>query len=133
MIAGLPGSPKEEFDIAMAYFKQRSYENAEQSFARYIEKNPKDKMVSEATYYLGESFFLLGRHREAAEQYLKIPARYPSSPHAPEALLRLGQSLNALGAKEQACATFSEIPRKYPNAPASVRSGAEREAKRSQC
>ena len=48
-------------------------------------------------------------------------------------LLRLGQALSALGAKEQACATFSEIPRKYPNAPAMVKTGADREAKRSQC
>jgi TolA-binding protein len=47
--------------------------------------------------------------------------------------LRLGQSLNALGAKEQACATYGEIGRKYPNAPATVKTGAEREAKRAQC
>jgi tol-pal system protein YbgF len=133
VIAALPRSPKEEFDIALAYFKQKSYENAAKSFAAFLEKNPKDKMASEATYFRGESFYLLGRYREAAEQYLKIPAQYPGSPRAPEALLRLGQSLNVLGAKEQACATFGEIVRKYPNAPAMVKTGAEREAKRAQC
>ncbi|GEM_PF-142602 len=132
-MAALPHTPREEFEIAMAYLKQRSYENAEKGFARFLEKNPRDKLAPDAVYYLGESFYLRGRPREAAEQFLKIPAQYPSSVRAPEALLRLGQALSALGAKEQACATFSEIGRKYPNAPAGVKAGAERETRRAQC
>jgi tol-pal system protein YbgF len=132
VIAMAPNA-KEEFDIALGYFKQRAYENAEKGFAGFLEKNPKNKMASDAIYYLGESFYHRGRQPEAAEQYLKISTQYPNSPRAPEALLRLGQSLNALGAKEQACATYGEIARKYPNAPATVKTGAEREAKRAKC
>jgi tol-pal system protein YbgF len=128
-----PNPAKEEFDIALGYFKQRAYENAEKGFAGFLEKNPKNKMASDAIYYLGESFYQRGRQSEAAEQYLKISTHYASSPRAPEALLRLGQSLNALGAKEQACASYGEIARKYPNAPATVKTGAEREAKRAKC
>jgi tol-pal system protein YbgF len=133
VIAMAPNSAKEEFDIALGYFKQRSYDNAEKGFTEFLEKNPKNKMASDAIYYLGESFSQQGRQPEAAEQYLKISTQYASSPRAPEALLRLGQSLNALGAKEQACATYGEIARKYPNAPATVKTGAEREAKRAKC
>ena len=133
VIAMAPNPAKEEFDIALGYFKQRAYENAEKGFAGFLEKNPKNKMASDAIYYLGESFYQRGRQSEAAEQYLKISTHYANSPRAPEALLRLGQSLNALGAKEQACATYGEIGRKYPNAPATVKTGAEREAKRAKC
>ena len=132
VIAMAPNA-KEEFDIALGYFKQSAYENAEKGFAGFLEKNPKNKLASDAIYYLGESFYRRGRQPEAAEQYLKISTQYPNSPRAPEALLRLGQSLNALGAKEQACATYGEIARKYPNAPATVKTGAEREAKRAKC
>ena len=109
VIAMAPNPAQEEFDIALGYFKQRAYENAEKGFAGFLEKNPKNKMASDAIYYLGESFYQRGRHPEAAEQYLKISTQYANSPRAPEALLRLGQSLNALGAKEQACATYGEI------------------------
>jgi tol-pal system protein YbgF len=124
---------QEEFDIALGYFKERAYENAEKGFAGFLEKNPNNKMASDAIYYLGESFYQRGRQPEAAKQYLKISTQYANSPRAPEALLRLGQSLNALGAKEQACATYGEIAKKYPNAPATVKTGAEREAKRAKC
>jgi len=133
VIAALPNSPREEFDIALANLKQRGYEDAEKGFAGFLEKNPKSKLAPDAIYFLGESFYLRGRQREAAEQYLKLSTKYAESPRAPEALLRLGQSLNALGAKEQACATYGEITRKYPNAPSMIKAGAEREAKRSQC
>lgn len=124
---------KEEFDIALGYLKQKDYDNAERSFSAFLAKNPKGRRTSDALYYLGESYFLRGRHREAAEQYLKISSDYASSPRAPEAMLRLGESLHALGAKEQACATFGEISRKYPNASAGIKAGAEREAKKASC
>ncbi len=134
VIAGARANPaKEEFDIALGYFRQKEYEEAEKGFTAFLKKNPKSKLASEATYYLGESFFLRSRPREAAEQYLKISTQYANSPRAPDALLRLGQSLNALGAKEQACATFGEIGRRFPNASAAVKAGVERESKRAQC
>ena len=133
VIAMAPNPAQAEFDIALGYFKQRAYENAEKGFAGFLEKNPNNKMSSDAIYYLGESFYQRGRQPEAAEQYLKISTQYANSPRAPEALLRLGQSLHALGAKDQACATYGEIARKYPNAPATVKTGAEREARRTKC
>jgi tol-pal system protein YbgF len=133
VIAIAPNPAKEEFDVALGYFKQRAYENAEKGFAGFLEKNPKNKMAADAIYYLGESFYQRGRQAEAAKQYLKISTHYANSPRAPESLLRLGQSLNALGAKEQACASYGKIAREYPDAPATVKAGAEREAKRAKC
>jgi tol-pal system protein YbgF len=124
---------REEFDLALGLLKQKEYENAEKSFTTFLQKNPKSKLASDATYYLGETYFQRGRQREAAEQYLRISTSYAGSQRAPEAFLRLGQSLNALGAKEQACAAYAEIERKYPNASASVKSGVERETKRARC
>jgi tol-pal system protein YbgF len=134
MVAALPpGSQKDEFATALSLFRQKEYENAGKGFAAYLQKNPQSKLSADALYYLGETYFLRGRQREAAEEFLKISTHYATSPRAPEAMLRLGQSLLALGAHEQACATFGEVPHKYPNAAANVKAGAEREAKRAQC
>ncbi len=131
--AAPPGTPREEYDLALGFYRDKQYETAEKGFTAFIQKNPKNRLVADATYYLGESFAQRGRSREAAEQYLKISTDFANSTRAPDAMLHLGVSLKAIGAKEQACATFDEIPRKYPNAPSYVRSGAEREAKRAQC
>jgi tol-pal system protein YbgF len=128
-----PVSPRAAFDLALGFYKGKQYEDAEKGFTDFIQKNPKSRLVADATYYLGESYAQRGRSREAAEQYLKVSTDYASSTRAPDAMLHLGMSLKALGAKEQACATFIEINRKYPNAPSYVKSGVERETKRAQC
>ncbi|MGH6850629.1 MAG: hypothetical protein ACREDD_09330, partial [Methylocella sp.] len=83
VIAMAPNPAKEEFDIALGYYKQKAYENAEKGFAGFLERNPKNKMASDAIYYLGESFSRRGRHPEAAEQYLKISTQYANSSRAP--------------------------------------------------
>ncbi len=131
--APVVASPKDEFDSALGYFKQKEYETAEKSFSAFLQKNPKSRMTPDAIYYLGETYYQRGRQREAAEQYLKISTDYSTSGHAPEAMLRLGQSLNAIGAKEQACASFDQVAKKYPNAQAWIKTGAEREASRAKC
>ena len=126
-------TPKDEFEMASGYLKGGQYEAAEKGFSTFLQKNPKNRLVSEAVFDLGETYFHRNRHREAAEQYLKISTTYSNSSRAPDAMLRLGQSLVALGAKEQACASFGEIGRKYPNASVTVRASADREAKKNAC
>jgi tol-pal system protein YbgF len=128
-----PATAKDEFEVGRGLYRQGQYEAAQNAFASFLQKSPKDARVPDATFWLGETFSQRGRHREAAEQYLKLSTDYPKSPRAAEGLLRLGMSLSALGAKEQACATFQEVGRKYPAASAAVRNGVDREFKRAKC
>jgi tol-pal system protein YbgF len=131
--AAAPTAGRDEFELGRGLFRQGQYEAAQNAFTAFLQKSPKDIRVPDATYWLGETYSQRGRHTEAAEQYLKLSTDYPKSPRAPDGLLRLGMSLSALGAKEQACATFQEVGRKYPTASAGVKSGVERELKRTKC
>jgi tol-pal system protein YbgF len=128
-----PQGPQQEYDNAVATLKAGRYEAAEQALSTFLAKNPKSKLTPAALYNIGESFFLRGRRREAAEKYLEISNKYSQSSLAPDALLRLGQSLASLGAKEQACAAFNEIGVKYPSAIGRLRESVERENKKLQC
>ena len=125
--------PRQDYDTAYAYLMQRQYEQSEMAFRRFIQSHPRDRLVPDATYWLGESYLQRNRPREAAEQFLKISTEYTRSGKAPDALLKLGVSLAALGARDQACATFAELERKYPGAPTSVRQGVDREQRRARC
>ncbi len=128
-----PGGTRSEYDSNFVLYKDGQFDAAANGFQSFVQKYPKDRLAADATYFLGESYARLGRHREAAEQFLKLSTDYTRSTRAPDALLRLGIALNALGAKEQACATYQEVDRKYPTASADVRAGVERELKRSKC
>ncbi|RYC33089.1 tol-pal system protein YbgF [Lichenibacterium minor] len=128
-----PGSTRGEYEADYALYKGAQYDGAIAGFNDFLNKYPRDRLVPDATYFLGESYARLGRHREAAEQFLKLSTDYTKSNRAPDALLRLGMALNALGAGAQACATYQEVDRKYPAAGADVRTAVDRELKRAHC
>ncbi|BAR99544.1 TPR repeat-containing protein [Blastochloris viridis] len=130
-----PGGGSAQADYQRAYnaVLQQDHETAETGFRGFLRAYPRDKLVPNATYWLGESLYQRQRYRDAAEQFLKVSSDYPKAQVAPNALLRLGQSLAALGEREAACATFGEASRKHPNAPQSVKQGLEQEKKRGRC
>lgn len=123
-------NPAQDYDTAVALLRQRQYDAAEMGLRQFLQSHPRDRLVPDATFFLGETYYQRKRYNEAAEQYLKLATDYPNAGRAPEGLLKLGQALNAIGAREQACATFGEVTRKYPQAPGAVRQAAERERAR---
>jgi tol-pal system protein YbgF len=102
-------------------------------FRGFIQSHPRDRMVADATYWLGETYLQRNRPREAAEQFLKVTTDHSRAPKAPDAMLKLGMALGAIGARDQACATFAELERKFPQAAPAVRQGVDREQKRARC
>jgi tol-pal system protein YbgF len=134
-LATLPpsASPKDEYQLAYGYMLHKDYALAEQAFRDFVRKYPKEKLLPEAQYWLGESQFQQQRYRDAAESFLAVSTKYEHSGKAPESLLRLGQSLAALHQKEAACATFAEVGRKFPRASSAVKRGVAREQKRAHC
>lgn len=126
-------SPREAFDAAVALYRAKQYEQSEMSLRQLLQSHPRDKLVPDALYWLGESYVARQRHREAAEQFLKVTTDFASSARAPDALLKLGISLNALGAKEQACATFAEAGRKHAQEAGPYRQRVDRERARARC
>lgn len=126
-------TPRDEYDLAYGYVLRKDYALAEDAFRSFLSKYPDDRLVGDATYWLGESMFQRQRYRDAAEAFLTVSTKYESIAKAPDALLRLGQSLAALGEKEAACASLGEVLRKFPRASAGVKQGVEREQKRVRC
>ncbi len=122
-----------DYDAAYAFLIQRQYERAESAFRGFLQSHPRDRLVPDAVYWLGETYLQRSRPREAAEQFLKVSTEHARSPKAPDAMLKLGMALSALGAKDQACATFAEVERKYPAASPSLKQGVDREQKRARC
>jgi tol-pal system protein YbgF len=135
VLATLPPSqtPRDEYDLAYGYMLRKDYALAEDAFRTFLNRYPDDRLVGDATYWLGESMFQRQRFRDAAEAFLNVSTKHESTAKAPDALLRLGQSLAALGEKEAACASLGEVSRKFPRASAGVKQGVEREQKRVHC
>jgi tol-pal system protein YbgF len=112
---------------------RRDYDSAEIAFRRLIETHPTDKLAGDAQYWLGESYYVRGQYKNAADAFLKGFKSYGAGPKGPDSLLKLGMSLAALGQKDAACSSFAELGTKFPTAPSHVREEAAGERRKAGC
>lgn len=127
------GDPSIDYNEAYASFAAKRYTEAEMGFRSFLQSHPRDQLVPDAMYWLGEAYLASNRPREAAEQFLNVSSDHSSSPMAPNAMLKLGVALNAIGAQDRACAVFAELGRKYPQASAGFKAETGREQRRAGC
>jgi tol-pal system protein YbgF len=112
---------------------QHNYGAAEAAFRQLVASHPNDPLAGSAQYWIGESYYVRGQYKSAADAFLKGYKKYKASDKAPDTLLKLAMSLAELGQKDAACSTFHELAVKYPNAPAQVLDQAEGERKKTGC
>lgn len=126
-------SPKQHYEIAYGMILQQDYAAAQASFEDFLARYPRDALAGNAQYWLGETFFVRGQFKPAAQAFLKGYQTYGSSPKAPDSLFKLALSLDRMGQKNDACATFGELLQKFPSAPASIKGRAQTERQRLGC
>jgi len=131
-MGGVGGSPEQVYEGAYDQYTNRQFGEAEAGFRLFLSRYRDHELAGNAQYWLGETYYVQGKYKDAARSFLAGFQTFPKSPRAPNALLKLGMSLNKLGQKEQACGAFAEVPKKYPAA-ADARNQALREMKRAGC
>lgn len=116
-VAALPGGdPVALYNEAYGDLLRRDYASAEISFRKLVDRFPNDALAGKAQYWLGETYYVRGQFKDAAEAFLKSYNQYQSGEKAPDSLLKLGMALAELGQKDVACSTLNEFGAKYPGA-----------------
>jgi tol-pal system protein YbgF len=96
---------------------QKDYTGAEEAFRQLLDAYPNDPLAADAQYWIGETYYVRGQYKNAADAFLKGYKKYKGGQKAPDTLLKLGMSLAELGQKDAACSTFNELKTKFPSAP----------------
>lgn len=138
----LKGGPAlQRYEEAQEYLAQQSYPEAERALKDIIHHYPADPLVINATYWLGETYYVQKDYAHAAvafgdayKAYRKLDkstdvknreARKISFAKAPEALVKLAICLKALGKDAQACVTLDQLRSEFPRLPQNVKRLAE--------
>ncbi len=126
-------SAKQLYEAAYGHLLQQDYPAAEAAFNEFLQRFPNDQLAGNAQYWLGETYFVRGQFKPAANAFLKGYQTYGRSVKAPDSLLKLAMSLDRLGQRDAACSSYSELSVKFPNAPVNVKSRADSERRRLGC
>ena len=110
----------------------RRFGDAEGSFKMFVDRYRDHPLASDAHFWLGETYYVQGDYKQAAQSFLKGYKDYPQGRKAPDTLFKLALSLQQLDQTSQACSTFAEVAKKYPTA-ANVRNEALKEMQRAGC
>lgn len=127
------GDPQAAYDNAKAYLTQQDFVAAESAFRTFIQQYPDSSLASNAQYWIGETLYVRGHYKPAAESFLKGYSSYREGQKAPDSLLKLAMSLARLGQKDAACNAFVTLESEYPNASAQVKRRAISERERTGC
>lgn len=132
--AALPtGSAMDQYNAAFSLLRQSAFADAEAAFRTFVIEHPTDRLVGNAQYWLGETYFIRGLYDDAAVVFLDGYNQYPDSAKAPDMLLKLSITLNKLGQQQEACATLSELARRFPEAEPRVKDRASAESETLNC
>jgi len=94
-----------------------------------LELQPGDPRIAQAHFFLGESYYAMGSHLEAAREFRKTSDDTPNDPLAADALLRVGDVYADLWRRPEldpsygqtALATYQELVNRYPGTSAATR------------
>lgn len=98
-----------EYESALAKLKGRDYAGAEAAFTAFIGSHPDNDLTGNVKYWLGETYYVQGKHEQAARLFAEGYQQFPKGNKAADNLLKLGMSLAAMGKKEDACVALGQI------------------------
>lgn len=122
-----------QYENAFAMLKNGQHDAAATEFEAFIANNPDHVLISNAKYWLGETYYVRGDFSEAARMFAEGYQQYPKGSKAADNLLKLGLSLAGLGNKDDACVALGQIEKDFPAGAAPVLRRAEQEKSRLGC
>lgn len=126
------GDPEAIYERSYESLLRRQFNDAEVGFRSFLDQHRDHSLAGNAQYWLGETYYVQGDYKQAAQAFLSGYRDFPKSRKAPDSLLKLGLSLNRLGQKEQACAAYVQVGSQFPKA-VEARKRAQSEIKRAGC
>lgn len=123
----------EQYDRAFQLLRESNFGGAEDAFKGFIGKYPQDKLIDNAKYWLGETYYARGKFDAAAVAFADAYQTAPKGNKAADSLFKLGMALEGLNKHDDACTTFVEVKTQFPHAPATVKSRVAQEVKKLKC
>jgi tol-pal system protein YbgF len=102
------------YDRGYTLYHQRHYVDAETSFQRFLQAEPRSELAPNAQYWIGECRYSRGDMRGALAAFRETVTRYPQGNKTPDALLKAAMSLEALGDREGARNTYQDVLHRFP-------------------
>lgn len=120
-------SSRDNYNYAFKLLNQTKYQESGAAFAAFTKSYPKDPLIGNAYYWLGETYYVRRDYVKAADNFRLGYESMQTGPKAADNLLKLSMSLNALKKDKEACVILKQIVVKFGSSSSSMKLRAEQE------
>ena len=113
--AALGATPDEVYKAALNDYTKGNYDLAINGFKTYMQLFPKTSLVSNAQYWLGESYYSQGKYPEAIRELEAVVKNHPGSNKVPSAMLKQGYAYLELRETSRGTAVLRELMKRFEN------------------
>ncbi|MDH5488953.1 MAG: tol-pal system protein YbgF [Rhodospirillaceae bacterium] len=107
------GSADDQYKHSFNLLRRAKYTEAEAAWKEFIAIHPEEKLVENARYWLGETYYVQKRFLDSAQAFLESYQKAPEGAKAADSLLKLGKSMSNMDKKEEACAAYTKLRKEF--------------------
>ena len=119
--------PAALYETSYSILRSGNYGAAEQSFQKFLDQYPDHRLAANATYWLGETYYVRNQYEDAARVFAQGYQKFPSGPKTPDSLLKLALSLSGLNKKQESCIALKQLKTEFPGGSQAVLQRADKE------
>jgi len=102
------------YDTAFDALREGRYAESARRFSAFLEQYPQGELADNATYWLGESYYVTQNYQIALDTFRALLAAYPQSAKTQDAMLKVGYCLYELKQWNDAEAALNDVVARYP-------------------
>jgi tol-pal system protein YbgF len=102
------------YQTAYNLIKVKKYNEAVEALQGMLKKYPSGQFASNAHYWLGELYGLMGKNELALNEFGTVVSSYPDSPRVSDAQLKLGLIYSTQSKWSDAKTSFRKVINRYP-------------------
>ena len=117
-----PARPEQNaYDAALQMYRTGRYAESEAAFQAFLEVYPNSRLVPNALYWKGETYYSRGRYPDAIFAFKDVQARFPRDAKTPDSLLKTAMAYQKMGDAANASLHLAVLFEDWPKAEATQR------------
>jgi tol-pal system protein YbgF len=112
-------SPDQDYARALKSYQNGRHALAREQFAAFMRDFPRHRLLPNALYWTGETWYAEARYDRAMEYFTQVVQDHPRHAKSADALLKLAYSALRQGQPVQAGVYLQQLETRYPDSPAS--------------